>query len=215
MRPQFEANVALNSKDKNGKTLLLNPNLGVREAIGLLSLQTTRTTPSLTSRDAGKMLFQLVYPKISLRSKKPAKVLKWKRIILSKCFRELTMFSQWFLYTSSLLHDGQQLDPGGHGGLRAVRAGGDHQVGGLLHRGLRHCRCWHPRQPRQPRGPHQTQPQGRNHNHYVILICQQFWHNQLIFYHRLMNLVIKNAQTDIRISFCSIYQFFYQKNMRK
>ena len=76
MRPQFEANVALNSKDKNGKTLLLNPNLGVREAIGLLSLQTTRTTPSLTSRDAGKMLFQLVYPKISLRSKKPAKVLK-------------------------------------------------------------------------------------------------------------------------------------------
>ena len=31
MRPQFEANVALNSKDKNGKTLqLLNPNLGVR-----------------------------------------------------------------------------------------------------------------------------------------------------------------------------------------
>ena len=75
MRPQFEANVALNSKDKNGKTLLLNPNLGVREAIGLLSLQTSRTTPSLT-RDAGKMLFQLVYPKISLRSKKPAKVLK-------------------------------------------------------------------------------------------------------------------------------------------
>ena len=97
MWPQFEANVALNSKDKNGKTLqLLNPNLGVRREASDRSPEFTNSpdTPSLTSQDAGKMLFQLVYPKIYLRSKKPAKALKGKRIILSKCFRELTMFSQ-------------------------------------------------------------------------------------------------------------------------
>ena len=57
-----------------------------------------------------------------------------------------------------LLRDGKS-DAGGHGGgLRALRAGGDHQVGRLLRRGLRHCRGRNPRQPRQPGGPHEAQP---------------------------------------------------------
>ena len=60
------------------------------------------------------------------------------------------------LYLCDLcLSDGEP-DLGGRGRPRALGAGGDHQVGGLLGRGLRHRGGGSARQPHQPRGPHQA-----------------------------------------------------------